>query len=73
VLLEFSFANTALENTAVAMTFGNGEKFNTGTMPDTQYLLEPRVGFNLMLLVILLHFFVEVVVYLQVAPGVFFI
>jgi hypothetical protein len=43
-----SFANTALENTAVtAMTFGNGEKFNTGTMPDTQYLLEPRVGFNL--------------------------
>jgi hypothetical protein len=43
-----SFANTALENTAVtAMTFGNGEKFNTGSMPDTQYLLEPRVGFNL--------------------------
>ncbi|EIA10133.1 TonB-dependent receptor [Flavobacterium frigoris] len=43
-----SFANTALENTAVtAMTFGNGEKFNTGVMPDTQYLLEPRVGFNL--------------------------
>jgi len=43
-----SFANTALENSAVtAMTFGNGEKFNTGVMPDTQYLLEPRVGFNL--------------------------
>ncbi|SDW19113.1 TonB-dependent receptor [Flavobacterium degerlachei] len=43
-----SFANTALENAAVtAMTFGDGEKFNTGVMPDTQYLLEPRVGFNL--------------------------
>lgn len=43
-----SFADTALENKAVtAMTFANGEKFNTGTMPDTQYLLEPRVGFNL--------------------------
>nr|WP_315141413.1 carboxypeptidase regulatory-like domain-containing protein [uncultured Flavobacterium sp.] len=42
------FADTALENTAVtAMTFANGEKFNTGEMPDTQYLFEPRVGFNL--------------------------
>jgi len=42
------FADTALENTAVtAMTFANGEKFNTGKMPDTQYLFEPRVGFNL--------------------------
>ncbi|KIA87112.1 TonB-dependent receptor [Flavobacterium sp. AED] len=42
------FADTALENTKVtAMTFGNGEKFNTGEMPNTQYLFEPRVGFNL--------------------------
>ena len=29
------------------MTFANGEKFNTGEMPDAQYLFEPRVGFNL--------------------------
>jgi hypothetical protein len=43
-----SFADTALENTAVtAMTFANGEKFNTGDKPATQYLFEPRVGFNL--------------------------
>ena len=43
-----SFEDTALENTAVtAMTFANGEKFNTGDMPDTQYLFEPRFGFNL--------------------------
>jgi Carboxypeptidase regulatory-like domain len=42
------FADTALENTKVtAMTFANGEKFNTGEMPNTQYLFEPRVGFNL--------------------------
>ncbi len=42
------FENTALENTAVsAMTFRNGEKFNTGEMPNTQYLFEPRFGFNL--------------------------
>jgi hypothetical protein len=42
------FKNTAIENTAVtAMTFADGEKFNTGEMPDTQYLFEPRVGFNL--------------------------
>lgn len=42
------FADTALENPAVtAMTFANGEKFNTGEMPDAQYLFEPRVGFNL--------------------------
>ena len=42
------FADTALENTKVtAMTFANGEKFNTGEMPSTQYLFEPRVGFNL--------------------------
>lgn len=43
-----TFEDTALENTAVtAMTFANGEKFNTGEMPDTQYLFEPRFGFNL--------------------------
>ena len=42
------FADTALENPAVtALTFAGGKKFNTGEMPDTQYLLEPRVGFNL--------------------------
>jgi Carboxypeptidase regulatory-like domain len=43
-----SFEDTALENPAVtAMTFRNGEKFNTGDMPDAQYLFEPRFGFNL--------------------------
>lgn len=43
-----SFSDTALENSAVtAMAFANGEKFNTGEMPKTQYLFEPRVGFNL--------------------------
>ncbi len=42
------YGDTALENPAVtAMTFANGEKFNTGTMPDAAYLFEPRVGFNL--------------------------
>ena len=42
-----AFENTALENTAVtAMTFANGEKWNTGTMPKTQVLFEPRLGFN---------------------------
>lgn len=42
------FADTALENPAVTtMTFGGGEKYNTGKMPDTQYLFEPRFGFNL--------------------------
>jgi hypothetical protein len=41
------FGNTAIENKAVsAMTFANGEKFNTGTLPKTQLLLEPRLGFN---------------------------
>jgi hypothetical protein len=41
-------ADTALENPAVtALTFAQGQKFNTGDMPETQYLLEPRVGFNL--------------------------
>ncbi len=43
-----TFKNTALENPAVSsMTFLDGEKFNTGDMPDTQYLFEPRIGFNL--------------------------
>jgi hypothetical protein len=43
-----SLVDTALENPAVtAMTFANGEKFNTGDMPKTQYLFEPRFGFNL--------------------------
>ena len=41
------FENTALENPAItAMTFANGEKFNTGVMPKTQVLFEPRLGFN---------------------------
>lgn len=42
------FNNTdALENKAItAMTFANGEKWNTGVMPKTQVLLEPRFGFN---------------------------
>jgi hypothetical protein len=41
------FENTALENPAVSsMTFANGERFNTGVMPKTQVLFEPRVGFN---------------------------
>jgi hypothetical protein len=42
-----NFDNTALENKAVsAMVFANGEKFNTGTLPKPQLLLEPRFGFN---------------------------
>lgn len=42
-----AFENTALENKAVtAMTFANGEKWNTGVMPKTQLLFEPRFGFN---------------------------
>jgi hypothetical protein len=42
-----SFENTALENKVVtSMTFANGEKFNTGVLPKTQLLLEPRFGFN---------------------------
>lgn len=41
------FENTALENKAItAMTFTNGEKWNTGVMPKTQILWEPRLGFN---------------------------
>jgi hypothetical protein len=43
-----TFKDTALENPAVtALTFADGEKFNTGNMPVTQYLFEPRIGFNL--------------------------
>ena len=42
-----SFENTALENPAItAMTFANGEKWNTGVMPKNQLLFEPRFGFN---------------------------
>jgi hypothetical protein len=42
-----SFENTALENKAItAMTFADGEKWNTGILPKTQLLLEPRFGFN---------------------------
>ena len=41
------FKNTALENPVITlMTFANNEKFNTGDMPKTQLLLEPRFGFN---------------------------
>jgi hypothetical protein len=41
------FKNTALENPAItAMTFANSEKWNTGVMPETQVLFEPRFGFN---------------------------
>lgn len=41
------FDNTALENpTVTQMTFANGEKFNTATLPKTRVLFEPRFGFN---------------------------
>ena len=41
------FEQTSLENSAVtAMIFGGGEKFNTGKLPKTQTLFEPRLGFN---------------------------
>jgi hypothetical protein len=41
------FENTSIENPAItAMTFANGAKFNTGVMPKTQILFEPRLGFN---------------------------
>ncbi len=41
------FENTAIENPAItAMTFAGGAKFNTGVMPKTQILFEPRLGFN---------------------------
>ena len=43
-----AFEDTGLENPAVsALSFKNGEKFNTSDMPTAQYLFEPRVGFNL--------------------------
>ena len=43
-----SFVDTALENPVVnGLTFADGQKFNTGDMPNTQYLFEPRFGFNL--------------------------
>ncbi len=43
-----SFEDTALENPAInSLSFRNDEKFNTGQMPDAQYLFEPRFGFNL--------------------------
>ena len=43
-----SFEDTALENPIVtALKFRNGETFNTGEMPNAQYLFEPRFGFNL--------------------------
>ena len=42
-----SFEQTALENPIVsAMVFAGGEKFNTGKLPSTQTLFEPRFGFN---------------------------
>jgi hypothetical protein len=42
-----AFENTALENPAItAMTFAGGERWNTGVMPKTQLLFEPRFGFN---------------------------
>jgi len=41
------FEDTALENPVVsAMTFANGEKFNTGVLPSNKLLWEPRFGFN---------------------------
>ncbi len=41
------FEQTSLENPAVtAMTFAGGERFNTGVLPKTQLLFEPRFGFN---------------------------
>ena len=43
-----SFENTAVENPVISsLTFVNGQKFNTGDMPDAQILFEPRFGFNL--------------------------
>ncbi len=43
-----AFENTTIDNPVVAgYTFANGQKLSTGSMPDTQFLFEPRVGFNL--------------------------
>ncbi|MBB1194176.1 carboxypeptidase regulatory-like domain-containing protein [Flavobacterium sp. SOK18b] len=43
-----SFVDTALENPLVnTLSFANGSKYNTGDMPNSQYLFEPRAGFNL--------------------------
>lgn len=42
-----NFGNTAIENPAVTkMTFANGEKFNTATLPKSKILWEPRFAFN---------------------------
>ena len=42
------FEDTAIENTVITpLKFRNNETFNTGDMPNTQYLFEPRFGFNL--------------------------
>ncbi len=42
------FSDTALENITIKdYTYRNGEKFNTKTLPKTQFLFEPRLGFNL--------------------------
>lgn len=43
-----AFEDTGIENTAVTnLTFRNGQRFNTSTLPKPQVLFEPRVGFNL--------------------------
>jgi Carboxypeptidase regulatory-like domain len=43
-----AFENTTIDNPVVAgYTFANGQKLSTGSMPDTQFLFEPRIGFNL--------------------------
>jgi len=42
-----SFEQTSLENPAItAMTFENGQQYNTSVMPKTQLLWEPRFSFN---------------------------
>ena len=43
-----AFENTTIDNPVVAgYAFANGQKLSTGSMPETQFLFEPRVGFNL--------------------------
>jgi hypothetical protein len=43
-----SFDDTALENPTVAgYSFAGGRKYDTGKMPDSQVLYEPRLGMNL--------------------------